>query len=190
MCKPLRVPDSNRRRGPAILLVLGVLSVALAGCSIRKPTIKIHEVKLKSVRNRKVNVLLGFEVFNPNFLSVTIKDFDWSLTTKGRQLASGEADSSDVRFRPKQTTVLYTTAGIDVDKLRAAAGTLRKDKKIKLQVVGKAVFSLLGIPITVNAEKTASLKMPRLAKWLTRQLDKASKTPRDRSAGPGASHGP
>jgi len=95
---PPSAGPSGRRvpRGRALVVLALLLPLAAGACGllgaagVERPSVSLDSTRLRSISLRDVDLLLGFEIDNPNALGIRLDGFDYRLSVAGTQLAEGD----------------------------------------------------------------------------------------------------
>jgi len=95
--QPSTEPSRHRvPAGRALVVLALVLPLAAGACGllgaagIERPSVSLDSTRLQSISVRDVDLLLGFEIDNPNALGVRLEGFDYRLSVAGTPLAEGD----------------------------------------------------------------------------------------------------
>lgn len=85
-----------RLRGPAALAAAAALALAAGACAVlqqggvQRPRVDLESTRVASLSLADVDLLLGFEIDNPNSFGVRLDRLDYVLTVAGERLAEGD----------------------------------------------------------------------------------------------------
>ncbi|MCX5853543.1 MAG: LEA type 2 family protein [Deltaproteobacteria bacterium] len=104
-----------------IVLVLSFFLVSCLNWILEKPSFVLREIILSPRSFTEMNLLLGFEVQNPNRFDITLKSFEYTLSLKDEVIGNGHLEKA-VLIPSSSTTTLQVPV---VAKFKDLGGSLK-----------------------------------------------------------------
>lgn len=94
-------------------IIVLVFALIATGCAnlpnvsqIQPPQISFYQVKVDKINSDELQLLVSFNVNNPNNITINDVNFDYDLAFEGNRLASGDAIKLDALSMGKQVLVV------------------------------------------------------------------------------------
>lgn len=125
------------QRLPALTVVL--VCLGLGACAVQRPTVDLHDVRLKGLSFSRVDVALDVSVQNPNTFALPIKGLDWELDLYGDEFAVGRASVGE-RIPAQGSSRIAVPLSIPYDRALSSAIKLLKGRDIAYELLGSLTF--------------------------------------------------
>ncbi len=138
--------EKSVRKAGVFLLILILLSCTGCGKLFEQPSLKIHSVHIKKIRNLEAFFRVDIEVYNPNLISFEIKSIECEVEMDGKPVASVAYEVN--ALIPSRGTVIvpfevHSTSFDIISNLLNILKSNRKteNKKIDYKINGKINLS-------------------------------------------------
>ncbi len=122
------------------LLMLAVVSLLLLSCAgalLEKPSVTLREITLKPRSFSEVNLLVGFDVQNPNLFDLTLKSFQYSVYLDKDVIGSGRIGHA-LLIPSASTAQIQVPIAISVLDLSGGLKFILKGEDIPYRIEGNA----------------------------------------------------
>jgi LEA14-like dessication related protein len=121
-------------------LIVTILCLGLGACAVQRPTVDLHDVRLKGLTLSNVNVALDVSVQNPNTFELPVKALDWELDLYGDQFAVGQATVGQ-NIPAQGSSRIAVPLSIPYDRAFTSAAKLLKGRDIAYELLGTLTFN-------------------------------------------------
>ena len=149
-------PGAGQARAAAWVL-LGSFLAAFAGGCVKKPIVRLKGIQIDRLGLTGVNLLLDFDVTNPNWFMVRLYEFEYDMTVEGRRLAGGEMPKPISSISADQTKRYSIPVGLTYESLRPII-TRRAGQALQYELTTRTTFNVFGMPVPIRRKRTG--KMP------------------------------
>ena len=150
------------RRAAAIVLVLAGLCAAFAPGCAKKPIVRLRGIQIDHLGLSEVDLLLGFEVTNPNWFTVRLFEFEYELAVDGQRIAGGEM-SKPIRSIGAEKTESYSVpVTLTYESMLPFVTRHAGRDAIGYELTTRATFNVLGMPIPIRKKRVG--KIPPIRK--------------------------
>ena len=164
---------SRSLRAAALLAVSLCAVLSLTGClsglaRMEEPSVDITDVKLLRTSLTGADVLLRFEVDNPNDVNLVLDGIGYRLRLNGQPLLSGQ-DDRRLEISASGRTPVDLPVTINFQDLYRVIGTLRGDRNPEYALDADLRFAVpvLG-DVTVPVTRTGKVPVDRLLQQIGR----------------------
>jgi len=157
-------PGAGRARASGCLLAALLAAAVMPGC-LRKPEVRLHDIKIERMSFRKLDLVCSFKVLNPNAWDASLGDFDYTLSAAGQTVCRGAASKPIPKVPARGSAILPVRASIDLPSL---VGVLRADRRggpVPYRLSARPVFRVLGLPLGVDVDHVGQLPRLRPPRW-------------------------
>lgn len=164
---------SRSLRAAAFLAVTLCAVLSLTGClsglaRMAEPTVDITDVKLLNASLTGADVMLRFQVDNPNDVNLVLDGIGYRLRLNGQPLLSGQ-DDRRLEIAASGRTPVDLPVSINFQDLYRVIGTLRGDRYPEYALDADLRFAVpvLG-DVTVPVNRTGKVPVDRLLQQIGR----------------------
>lgn len=152
------------------ILPLLALTILLASCAalqklaLKEPTVEYSKVRLQTLNFSHIELLVDFNVTNPNKLSLDAKSYQWAMSIGGKEFVSGHS-AAPLTVPGGQSSLVQVPVRLGFSELFAAFGDLLANDSVQYEVALKTELDvpILGsrtVPVTTKGYIPVP-KMPR-----------------------------
>ncbi|MBT3198961.1 MAG: LEA type 2 family protein [Phycisphaerales bacterium] len=149
------------------VMFLGVFSVT--GC-IRRPEVKLSDIKISSMSFRQLDLVCLFNVHNPNIFSANLKTFDCDFLAATRQIASGSAQTPIPTIPAGGESTIPINLTISLPDLSNAARQYSLGKTVPYELASRPVFNVLGFSLPVSFNHGGNVPAMLAPKWKLKRI--------------------
>jgi LEA14-like dessication related protein len=150
------------------ILVLALLAASCASLQrlmLKEPTVAYSKVQVKGIDFDGIDLLVDFNVTNPNRLDLQTTTYDWTMSIGGREFASGRS-STPVSVPGKTSALVQIPVSLGFKDLFAAFGELLTNDSIPYIVKLNAA---LDVPVLgqrmIPVETKGHIPVPKLPRF-------------------------
>jgi len=163
---------SNRQsniKGPMryctfILLLCGFMT----GCQVRKPDVRLQDVKVRALGFQSIDVSVHLEVYNPNWFDLNVGRLSCRLEVDEQELVSAQA-AAKRQFVPAGQTRVYEALGsLEYERLLRAWRRYQQSQSLPYRLVASGDFYVLGLPVPVTISRDRRLDHTHRLKRVSR----------------------
>ena len=151
----------------AATILLCVFSVT--GC-IRRPVVKLSDIKISSMSFRQLELVCLFDVQNPNIFSANLKTFDCDFLAATRQIASGSAQTPIPTIPAGGESIIPINLTISLPDLANAAKQYSLGKTVPYELTSRPVFNVLGFSLPVSFNHGGNVPALLAPKWKLKRI--------------------
>jgi LEA14-like dessication related protein len=161
---------TTARRSAAILTAAACIVSAAAGggCEMKTPSVRLRDIRVAEADFEKLQLLLDFEIANPNSYQISLWGFEVALTAAGEEFAAGSLDRPVMGLSAGEAANLRAPVTIryaDVPELVS-----RPDRPAPCDLSAKATFSFLVVRRAVSFTHAGQVPPLRAPSWRFRDL--------------------
>lgn len=169
---PARPRPRLRLRRPAALAAAAALALAAGACAVlqqagvQRPSVDLESTRVAALSLADVDLLLGFEIDNPNSFGVRLDRLDYVLTIAGERLAEGD-QRRGVEIGAGRRTTAEIPVSIAWDDLARVYRSLRGGGAADYRIdagfwFDVPVLGAVRVPVTSDGD-FPRLSLPRLS---------------------------
>lgn len=162
MAKP---PTWTRCLPVACWATLAAFLFVAGGCRPRKPILKLRDLALRSIGTKRVDLILEFDVFNPNPWDATLRRLDYTVSVLGVEFVKAGLEGAPGKFKSMETRTLEVPASVNVAGIGEIVRRSRGAEALECDMAGLAEFSVLGISLPVKLSHKSELRRLRRPRW-------------------------
>lgn len=137
--------------------------VWLGGC--RAPEVDLHNVDIKEMSFRKIDLQLEFKVYNPNWCDLPLSDLEYTFQTEGKAFAKGKLPPPVPIVPGGKTITLLAPLALQSKEFMPIIRKCWSGKEADYEISTRATFNFLGIDIPVTFTVKNTLPAIQLPKW-------------------------
>jgi len=164
----VRMANRAVARAATAALIAGLLCTV--GCRIRKPKVKLKNIRIDSISFAGVKFHVSFTVQNPNNFGVGVYDFRYSVAAEGGALAVGRMPRPIPSMEPNKTTVYEGPVSVDYATFSRVIAALQEGRTVPCRVRCRVTFSVAGLPLGVSFAKDVTLPYVQKVQWSLREV--------------------
>ena len=152
-----------------IALVAGVLLATGAGC-IKKPTAKLHDIRIVGLDFHKIDLVFDLAVHNPNNFQINLSALHYDLIASETVFARGTLASPVAALSARETTIIAAPVTIEYRALADVIGKIRSGEPVPYTFDAAMNFDWLIFPIPLNISHAGKIPPLRKPDWHFRDV--------------------
>ena len=127
-----------------LILIISSLLLAPISCSlkdaVKKCKFKVDRIAIKDFSNEGFKAVVTFKIKNPNWISLTIDDLEYTVWVNGKELGNGKSEDK-ISIPRKSKSYVDVPLQIKLTELSDSLFKILFSGNIEYRVKGKAVFA-------------------------------------------------
>lgn len=163
-------PRSPRRLSGWVLSACAMVLPALAGCAIKRPIVKLHDVDVVGFDFQKLDLVFSVKVTNPNDYQISLSSLTYGLASGGLEFAHGSVPKPITPLSANETVVILAPVSVEYAPLAAVLRKARAGEAIPYELTGTAKFGFLLWKIPVKLKHAGQMPPLRKPAWHFRDV--------------------
>ncbi len=151
-----------RAAWPVALAVL--MACGFGGC-VRKPEVRLRDIRVDRLTFQSLELVCDFEIYNPNLFAAKLRSLDWSVTSGDETLAAGEVPPPIPTVPARGTATVPVAVGLDLKTIGRLVRRYRQGQDIPYRLEVRPVFDIIGIGLPVPVYHTGRVPRLQAPRW-------------------------
>ena len=160
----------------AALVCLSVLGAWLWIRGLKKPKVRVVDIRLQRFASRHVDLLVELAVENPNSVGMELDGLEYQLWVDGRELGVGKV-VPPLRVEAAGTSVVRSTVRVRYMDAARTIFTEEAIRKLDYRVFVRSTFRALGMDVPLEVTRTGQIVPLRVPIWRPKALRASPEKP-------------